>query len=97
MEENTPRFFQNIEKAEELESLFSFSVEYKKIFVLNLIRSIIQKIQAALIIILDQSIKNQKQIINLNLINLNYLNQILTFILIKKYLPNGIYLQFMNS
>ena len=61
MEENTPRFFQNIEKAEELESLFSFSVEYKKIFVLNLIRSIIQKIQAALIIILDQSIKNQKQ------------------------------------
>ena len=32
MEENTPRFFQNIEKAEELESLFSFSVEYKKNF-----------------------------------------------------------------
>ena len=31
MEENTPRFFQNCEKTEELESVFSFSVEYKKI------------------------------------------------------------------
>jgi len=30
MEENTPRFFQKVEKTEELESLFSFSVEYTK-------------------------------------------------------------------
>jgi len=30
MEENTPRFFQKTEKTEELESVFSFSVEYKQ-------------------------------------------------------------------
>ena len=30
MEENTPRFYQTIEEDKELESVFSFSVEYKK-------------------------------------------------------------------
>ena len=75
MEENTPRFCQNYEKNEELESLFSFSIVYEKIVELNLIQNIIQNVRV-FAITLDQNIKNQRQMEKLNLINLNYLKQV---------------------
>ena len=82
MEENTPRFYHTIEEDKELESVFSFSVEYKKT---SRTKSNSKRHSKRSSFHHHSNSKHKKSKTNLK-INLNCQKQVLISILIKNYL-----------